>query len=513
MKTAWTTRGLLMAVILAGVALHAARQISVAERIRTEALEHSAVMETALQLTDVSGPRLTGSESFNNAMAWAARRLRELGAVNVHTEPFDWGIRWSYSHMSLELVGPQPAPLLAYPITWSAGTPGRVTGDVFQTKADVGRFEESAFDEIFNEIRGRVRDKFVMVHAAIAVPVPPVNDAPVSRRFTDAELSAMEEPLPPPPAAGGPALSSRLPYLLLELMQRLKAEGARGVLWRGSGGAGLVSVSTIAVTYRDAATPAPLPIVYVAVEHYNRLARLMKEGGPVRVALDLDVQRSDAAVPGMNLIADFPGTTKPDEMVMLGAHLDSWPGATGATDNAAGCAIVIEAARILRALRLETDRTVRVALWGGEEGAGAGSRAYVKLHLRDGSGPPKPEAAKLFAYFNVDNGTGKIRGLYTDGYEGVGATFRSWLVPLAGMGARTVSPQRPTGIRSSDDGTFIDAGLPGFAFIQDPLDYSRTHHTNIDLYDRLQRDDLQQAAAVTASIAYAAATHAALLRK
>ena len=478
------------------------------DRIRAEALEHSAVMQNAFFLTDVYGPRLTGTRAYRDAIGWAAGRLREYGA-NVHVESFDWGIDWSASHISLDLVSPQPASLLAYPMTWTVGTKGRVVAEAFRTATDIERYEESAFDALFREIQGRVRGRFVLLQGIAPLPLAA---GPVSRRLTDAELSAMEAPAPAAAPSAAPGLSPRLPFLLIELMQRLKTEGARAVLWRASGGAGLASVFTLSSTYRDPATPAPLPIVFVAPEHYNRIARLLENHVPIRLALELTVHAGTSSVPGLNLIADIPGGVRQHEIVMLGAHLDSWSGGTGATDNAAGCAVVMEVVRILRTLRLEMDRTVRVALWGGEEGAGAGSQAYVRDHFLESNGTPKADFATLSAYFNLDAGTGKIRGIYTGGNEQVRPIFQAWLAPFADMGARTVSPRRPSGRLISDEGAFVRAGLPGFAFIQDPLEYdTRTHHTNMDLYDRLQPEDLKQAAAVMAAFVYAAATHSQLL--
>ena len=485
-----------------------ARPPSDVDRIKAEALEHSAVMRNAFFLTDVYGPRLTGTRAHQDAVEWASGRVREYGA-DVHVESFDWGIDWSASHISLDLLSPQPASLLAYPMTWTVGTRGRVVAEPFRTTTDIERYEESAFDALFREIQGRVRGKFVLLQGVDPLPL---GAAPVSRRLTDAELSAMEKPAPAPAPSTAPALSPRLPFLLIDLMQRLKAQGALAVLWRASGGVGLASVYSLSSTYRDPATPAPLPIVFVAPEHYNRIVRLLENRVSVGLALDLTVHRGTSSVPGLNLIADIPGGTRQHEVVMLGAHLDSWPGGTGATDNAAGCAVVMEVVRILRTLKLEMDRTVRVALWGGEEGAGAGSQAYVRDHFLDSNGTRRTDFATLSAYFNLDAGTGKIRGIYTSGNEEVRPIFQAWFAPFADMGAHTVSPRRPSGRLASDEGAFTRAGLPGFAFIQDPLEYdTRTHHTNMDVYDRLQADDLKQAAAVMAAFAYAAATHPQLL--
>ena len=261
---------------------------------------------------------------------------------------------------------------------------------------------------------------------------------------------------------------------------------------------------------REARDPLPPPMVALAAEHYNRLVRLLDKGVPVKLELEVRAQVEQDNAPGFNVIAELPGGSKKDEMVMLGAHLDSWQAGTGAADNGAGCAVVLEAMRILTALKLKMDRTVRIALWDAEEEGLIGSREYVKAHFADRETMElKPEHARLAGYFNFDNGSGKIRGVYLQGNDMLRPIFQAWLEPFKDMGAATVSIRNTGG---TDHLSFDAVGLPGFQFIQDPLDYStRTHHSNMDVYDHLQKSDLMEAAAIMASFVYNAATRPEML--
>jgi hypothetical protein len=257
----------------------------------------------------------------------------------------------------------------------------------------------------------------------------------------------------------------------------------------------------------EANTPAPPPLVVLTLEAYDRMVRLVQKNVPVKVEVELAARFHDESTDGVNVVAEIPGGKKKDELVMLGAHLDSWHAGTGATDNAAGCAVVLEAFRILKTLALPMDRTVRLALWSGEEQGLYGSRAYVKEHFGDPvTMALKPEHAKLAGYFNIDNGTGKIRGVYLQGNDMVRPIFDAWLAPFRDLGATALTIRNTSG---TDHESFDGVGLPGFQFIQDPLDYgSRTHHSSLDVYDHLQPSDLMQASAVLASFVYDAATRA-----
>jgi hypothetical protein len=286
-------------------------------------------------------------------------------------------------------------------------------------------------------------------------------------------------------------------------------EGVTAVLSADSRGDGALLFAEGGTAYRPGA-PVPPPSIVVAPEQYNRMVRLVEKGFPVRVEIDLSARFHDEPLEGSNVIAEIPGGRKKDEIVMLGAHLDSWHAGTGAADNAAGSAVVMEAARILTALPLEMDRTVRLALWDGEEQGLYGSLAYVENHLADPMTMKlKPEHANLSAYFNVDNGSGKIRGIYLQQNDRVRPVFEAWLKPFADLGATTITIRNTTG---TDHQSFDGVGLPGFQFIQDPLDYgSRTHHSDIDVHDHIEESDLMQAAAILASFVYHAATREEML--
>jgi hypothetical protein len=472
------------------------------QRIRAEAAARSTIIENASTLTEVYGARLTGSPAFNGAADWARLRLASLPGVTARLDSFPWGAGWSYSHFEARMLRPQPSEIEALPMPYSAGTDGVVRGEVVLTaSAGLDRLDDRTFDLLTAEMRGRVRGKFVMLKPPLAPATPPA----LPGRLTDTDLAELERepPATPPPAASAPAMTTRNPgEQLVEFFEFLRREGAAGVLWR-SGRLGAVSTTTLSMTYRD--KPAPLPVIFVATEHYNRIGRLAQRGTSPSIELNLTVSRTATAVNGVNVIAEIPGTRKPNEVVMIGAHLDSWIGGTGATDNAAGCAVVMEVARILAALALKLDRTVRVALWGGEEGAGLGARTYVEQHYGT-TVTPTAEHAAFSAYFNIDNGTGKVRGVYTSGNRNATPVLQRWFASLADPDVRTVSLLTPTGILSSDDGAVADAGLPALAFIQDPVNYRLTHHSTLDTFDRLAPDDLQQAAVIAAALVSAAAS-------
>jgi len=296
------------------------------------------------------------------------------------------------------------------------------------------------------------------------------------------------------------------------LNQFLVEEGVAVVVRNGGDGSEGGTVFTLVNGPRDAATPLPPPTAILATEHYNRVLRLLDAGVAVKMEFEIEAQFFDDRTDSINVIGEIPGGSKRDEVVMIGAHLDSWHGGTGATDNAAGSAVMIEVMRILHDLKLPMDRTVRIALWGGEEEGLLGSRAYIKEHFADRADMKvKSEHAKLSGYFNVDNGTGKIRGVYLQGNDRMRPIFEAWLRPFADMGATTISIRDATP-GGTDHQSFDEVGLPGFQFIQDWLDYfTRTHHSNMDVYDRVQRDDLQQMAAIVSSFVYNAATRPEML--
>jgi carboxypeptidase Q len=463
-------------------------------RIRDEAFERSQVMEIASWLTDVYGPRLTGSSTIKAAGDWTVKQLTEWGLANARMERFGrFGRGWENLRTVVHVTSPVPFPVIAYPAAWTPGTDRAVTGPAMLVRID------SAAD--FARYRGKLR-------GAIVLQGPPREVrpafAPPGTRLTDQQLHQMAE--------GGAPARQQGPQNIDETRRRMAAqqsftnerirfladEGVVAVLQSGRGDAGTVFVGGGGGS-RDPATPPRLPIVVVAVEHHNRIARILAKDLPVTMEIDVRNRWLDDDLEGFNVLGEIPGTDKRDEVVMLGAHFDSWHSGTGATDNAAGSAVMLEAVRILKTLRLPLRRTVRIGLWGGEEQGLLGSRAYVRQTFGTADSA-KPAHAKFSAYFNVDNGTGAIRGVYLQGNQNVSPIFEAWMKPFADKAVRTLTLRNTGG---TDHLAFDAVGLPGFQFIQDPIEYdSRTHHSNMDVWDRLVPEDMKLNAAVVATFVY-----------
>jgi carboxypeptidase Q len=531
-------------VVLAFGAMMAADQadLKVVHRIKDEAFRGSKVMDHLFYLTDRNGPRLTGSPGLRSAADWAVISLKGWGIADTRLETWGrFGRGWSLHRFSAHLLEPVYAPLRGVPKAWSSGTQGPVTGEVVFAPV----FGEKQTGEIFDldtlttgireyaeKQTGKLKGKIVMLE-----PVRPLDPPtkPVVERYDAAKLATLAEaPEPetePPlvwPLTRLPAdreereqLTAMLPIeitsdfymrrrkVLDRLTAFLRDEGILAALTvdrRGNGGI----VFAEGVRSGDPGAPLSPPVVVLAPESYARIVRLIDKGVPVRVGLEVDVKFHEDDPDAFNVIAEIPGGRKKDEVVMLGAHLDSWHGGTGATDNAAGCAVVLEAMRILKTLDLRMDRTVRLALWSGEEQGLLGSRAYVKEHFADPvTMAVKPEHARLSAYFNLDNGTGRIRGVYLQGNDMARPIFEAWLEPFKDLGATTLALADTGG---TDHKSFDAVGLPGFQFIQDPVDYmTRTHHSDLDVYDRIVPADLMQASAVMAAFVYQAATRQEML--
>ena len=379
------------------------------------------------------------------------------------------------------------------------GTSGPVTAEAVYAKIEN--------DGDFDKFRGKLKGKFVLT-----APMRPVDahfDAP-AHRYTDQELAdlAQPEPVRPPPDRSERDNFVAQQLFLQKLRKFLTEEGAAAWLEPSPHDGGTITVQSGGSW--DSKDPVVLPRVVVAVEDYGRILRTLEKNIPVTLELNIANRVYDDNLDSFNLLAEIPGTDKADEVVMLGAHFDSWDSGTGATDNAAGSVVMMEAMRILEASGFKMRRTVRLALWTGEEEGLLGSRAYVREHFADREKMRlKPEHAKLSAYFNVDNGTGKIRGIYLQGNEAVRPIFEKWMEPFKSMGMTTLSP-RSTG--STDHVSFDEVGLPGFQFIQDPIEYeTRTHHTNMDVYERIQEADLKQMAVIIASFVYMTANADELL--
>jgi len=488
-------------VFFLGVWLCAAETVDllVVNRIKAEAFENSRVMESAFYLSDVYGPRLTGSPGYRAAAEWSKKRLEEWRLSNARFETLLFGRGWSCSRFSAHMKEPEYAPLIGFARPWSPGTKGPVSGQPLMAVMT----SESDFPRVKGKLKGRI----VLIDRPRDLALPA---GPLARRYTDSELTAnvsAPDPGRPFPVFARPGRrqpdSESRRQFRNRLNEFLTNEGVAVVLTigdRGDGG----TVRASAQGSRDPKDPLPPPSVALAPEHYNRIARLLRQKIPVTLEFDIHAQFHDETQDTFNVLADLPGTDKKDELVLLGAHLDSWTGGTGATDNASGCAVMMEAIRILKALDLKLRRTVTVALWAGEEQGFLGSRAYVTQHLGDRESMAlKPGHARISGYFNYDNGGGRIRGIHLQNNDMMRPLAEAWLAPFKDHGAITVSIRNTGG---TDHIPFDGIGIPAFQFIQDPLDYfTRTHHTNMDLYDRLQPGDLMQSAAVVASFAYHAA--------
>ena len=514
---------LIVAALVPCTALHAQEKVDLytINRIKHEAFDNSKLMENAFYLTDVYGPRLTGSPGIQAAGEWVVRKANEWGLANAKLEKWGpFGRGWYCTRFVAHMKEPQYSPLIGFARPWSPGTNGPVSGEVtlapIKTEADLEKF------------KGKLKGKIVMLED----PRPsPLITASLTRRLTDVELAA--EALAPDPSPKSPFFSpvprerrgGALPYPGYDpakpydekaaknwrnrVNQFLKDEGALLTLIPGYGTDGGTVFATAAGS-RDVKDPVPPTAVALTLEHYDRIARLIEKKSPVTIEFDIQNRMDNEAKDAFNVTAEIPGSGKSDEIVMLGAHLDSWTGGTGATDNAAGCAVTMEVIRILKTLNLKMPRTVRLALWSGEEQGLMGSKAYVKEHFADRETMAlKPEHAKLAGYFNLDNGTGKIRGVYLQENDMVRPIFEAWLAPFKDLGATTLTIRKTGG---TDHLSFDAVGLPGFQFIQDPVEYStRSHHSNMDLYDRLQQPDLMQAAAIMASFVYHAAVRDEML--
>jgi len=512
--------------------------LALVDRIKAEAFERSKVMETLRNLSDVHGPRLTGSPGFEDAARWAMGELTSYGLEKVHLEKWGpFGRAWTLEQSSLEMVEPRYAQLTAVTLAWSASTNGPITADLVLAPVKVSftdgpkKYQE-AWQAYQAAWTGKLRGKIVLISAP---KVPAQQTRPQFRRYTDAELADLEKS--PDPAAKltakkleelewpDPAdiskffnsLSNGLMDQIYDLYDQVASE--RGAFFAKEGVAGVVLedarahegllFAEAAGAFKASATPAP-PTFVVTAEQYNRIARLLEKKNPVRLRMSLKAATSDRDVDGLNIIGEIPGGNKKEELVMIGAHFDSWHTGTGATDNGAGSAVMIEVMRILKALNLKMDRTIRIGLWGGEEEGLFGSRAYVKEHFAD----PKTmqvtsEHAKLSGYFNLDNGSGKIRGVYLQGHEAMRPIFESWLSPFRDLGVTAISI-RDTG--GTDHLSFAAVGLPGFQFIQDPLDYGTiAHHSDMDTWDHAVPEDLMQASAVIATLVYETAVRQDML--
>ena len=456
-------------------------------RIKEEGLQRSKVMEIESYLTDVYGPRLTGSPNIKEAGEWAQKTMKEWGLVNVHTETWPFGRGWQNQKMIAMAVTPRAYPLIAYPKAWTPGTNGPVTGE-----AVIAVIDE---DKDFAPFKGQLRGKYVLTRPMRDVAAH--FDAP-GRRYTDSELKDLSMQ----PAAGrGRGNVTQNQDFTRRRTQFWIDEGVAAVLDFSNGDGGTVFVQSPAGVSRDPKGPAQPPQVTLAIEQYGRIWRTLEKKLPVTLMMDIQNQFNDQDLNAFNIVGELPGTDKADELVMVGAHFDSWHTGTGATDNAAGSAVMMEAMRILKVTGVKLRRTVRIGLWSGEEEGLLGSKEYIKAHFGDPQTMQlKPEHAKFAGYFNVDNGTGLIRGVYLQGNEAVAPIFQSWMEPFRNMGMTTLTIRNTSG---TDHLSYDAVGLPGFQFIQDEIEYNaRTHHSNMDVYERVQAQDMMRNAVIVASFVY-----------
>ena len=492
-------------------------------QIKNEAFQHSQVMENLFYISEVYGPRVNNSRNHRAAAEWAMQRMKEWGLQNVHLEkwgPFGdgWQIRKYYG----ALETPAYASLIGFPLAWTPGTNGPVTADAVLAPL------HSADD--FAKYKGKLKGKIVLIFDPRELTL---HTDPEAHRLTDEEVEARTKtpdpshngfffrsnaPAPRPGEYTPATLSTAAPsgrVLRNQVNQFLKEEGVAVALTPGYNGDG----GTIFASYggsQDPKDPVGPPMAAITPEQYNRIARLIEHGITPKLTFDIQVEYQKDDPMGFNVIGEIPGTTKPDEVVMVGGHFDSWQGGTGATDNGTGSSVAMEAVRILATLHKPMARTVRVALWGGEEEGLYGSLAYVQQHFAPRDAMKKtPEYDNLDVYFNDDSGSGKFRAVSALGNAQLAAIFRSWIAPIQDLGIEAVSgltagPTRQPG--GTDSTSFSWIGLDGVGFMQDPLEYgTRTHHSNMDLYDRVQKGDVMQGSMIEAWFAYNAATRADML--
>jgi hypothetical protein len=472
--------------------------LSTIRKIREEGLQHSQVMDIAFHLTDASGNRLTASPGFYRAANWAKQQLADWGLVNSRLDPWgEFGKGWELQKSYLALTAPYYRPMIAYPEAWCGGTDGPKSASVLLISAT----DSAGLDRYKGQLAGKII-------------IPEMNEVyeqsfkPDANRYTDEQLDSMSKVVMRPldtaelrrrrerfRRGGNRAFLNALRRMAEQegaiAMLSMSPRGHDGTLFVQGGG-----------SYQPSA-PANFLDMVITLEDYSSIVRLLKAGTPVSLDIDVKTRFLTDDTKGYNVIAEIPGTDPKlkDEVVMLGGHLDSWHSATGATDNGAGCTVMMEAIRILKTLGIKPRRTIRIALWSGEEEGLLGSRGYVKKTFADPATMQLLPAHSTFdAYFNIDNGTGKVRGIYLQGNEACRSIFTQWLQPFHDLGATTVTISNTGG---TDHQSFDAVGLPGFQFIQDEIEYeTRTHHSNMDSYEHLRGDDLKQIATIVAAFVY-----------
>ena len=461
----------------------------VVQRIRDEGLNRSHIPELASYLTDVIGPRLTGSTNMRKANDWAAERLRAWGLANVRVEPWGrFGKGWERISFSGRILEPFVQPLQASALAWTGSTRGTVTGPVI--------YVALADTTDFAKYRGRLKGAFVMRDTPIVV-MPEFNPSPLRTPLDQLFDTTRQQPNTPP-TAEQQARFQALAALNRRFYEFAKAQGVAAILNYSSRQYAIIRPQggPFSAAVRLDSIRDPLPAVMLSQEQYFQAFRNLQRGRPVRMELNVQNRWLTQDSMAYNTLGEIPGGDLKDQVVMIGAHLDSWFGASGATDNGAGSIVMLEAMRIIKTLGLEPRRTIRIGLWSGEEQGLLGSRAWVRNH--------RDELPKVSAYLNLDNGTGRVRGVWNQSNDAVLPIFEQILWPFTDLGVVAVRRGNTGG---TDHLAFDAAGVPGFNFIQDPIEYgTRTHHTDADSYERLLLDDLKQAATVIAFTAYHLAT-------
>ncbi len=540
-----TVWGIVSIVLLAALSIDAAAQsardkdrvdLSVVQRIKAEAFDHSKVMDTLSMLTDRYGPRLTGSAEAKEAGEWAVSRLKEYGLHNVGMEPWGpFGRSWELQEYSVEMIEPRYSHLRATPLAWTRATAGSVTGEPILASIPRTYSPKKAqenLDKFIATYQGKLQGKIVLLSEPDAVPPAAT---PLFKRDTDADLAELAKAptpmekvqidwknlqVPDDPQKRRAFFQSLTEEEIDRIFDGIKdtrsklhefliREGAVAAFISDDRTKGGLTFAEQAVAY-EAKYPLALATFSVTREQYNRIARLLAKKQPVKLRVNLKATATEKDVDSFNIVGEIPGGAKKDEVIMIGGHFDSWHGGTGATDNGAGSAVMMEVMRILQALNLKMDRTVRIGLWTGEEEGLLGSKAYVKQHFADPETmKTTPEHAKLAGYFNLDNGAGEIRGAYLQGNDMMRPIFEEWLAPFRDLGTGGITIRNTGG---TDHLSFDAVGLPGFQFIQDELDYSTfTHHSDMDTYDHAPPADMMQASAVIASVVYNAANRTEML--
>lgn len=504
----------LVALVSPPLAAQGAADLDALGRIRDEGFRRSQVMEIAHHLTDTIGPRLTGSPQMRAANDWTKAKLAEWGLSGARLEAYEFGDGWTFSRSEVRLVKPTAAVLVAFPKAWTPGTNGAVRGTAM--KAKIERVED------LDALAGKLAGKLLLLDSA---QDPRSRDSSKEfHRWDEAELAELEA-YDVPAERDVEAWRERARKrreLWVKIADRLVEEGVVAILEKSSFEHGAVRTGGHVAQGLPGVALGP-PQLAMTIEGYERISRLLDDGAEVELELQVEVEFHRESNLAWNTLADLPGGSRGNEVVVAGAHLDSWHLGTGATDNAAGSAIVMEAMRILKAVGVQPKRTIRAALWSGEEQGLLGSRAHVeKLYAtrpeatdpeelalpkrwRKTTWPIQPKGAhkSLALYLNLDNGGGRVRGVYAQENLGAKMRFERWIAPLADLGVTTVTMENTS---STDHVAFDAAGLPGFQLIQDGRDYSfRTHHSHLDTFERLEADDLKQAAVVLASLLYQAA--------